>query len=290
MALPDRGSVRVTDRGIAVRQPGVDWERLFAPTETPGIFKELDLAVPAGMAAPAAMSMGPSMTTSAMQAPTMMKSMTTSQMVRDTFRPLDPMVLPRITARIQEAIQRIADLDDGELIFTVTFDDGCGYRVGGEWENEFESPFWIGSEFHLMDTVNEWVNSEFESVMDRFYYEEGGIDIDEEHKLHASLDTLQDAWETVAAGEPFVTVTATITDQGGFPIEVVSMTAGDLMGYWGLDGPLWPTVVIADQVLTEDYDAISGDDHAYLAHGYQITSVDRESEDFTIIHIKPTTN
>lgn len=264
------------------------WEKIFARTQevlNDPPFKEVALAIPVGPTITAPMVAGPTIL-----APQITQGPQVGQPRALQVRPINPAVALRVTARIQQAIRRLADLDDGELVFTVTFDDGCGYLVGAPWENGYESPFWSAGEIHMLETVNEWVNSEFEAVMDRFYYEECGVDIDEEHQIRASVETLQDAWETVAAGEPWVTVTATITDQAGFPIEVVTMTAGDLMGYWGLDGPIWPTVVIADQVLTQDYEQILDDDYAYLDHGYRITSVDRSSEEFTIVHISPTNN
>lgn len=203
---------------------------------------------------------------------------------------LNPQVRLRLTEQLVRRIKTVVP-EDGDWCFTLTHD--YADKVGAKWENHNEAPFWLGSQMHLFQAVDEWMSSEYEAVAESLYGDDiPGMEVFGKPALMAypSTEDLLNAWDAVCQDSPREEFQIHTGTADGLPGDDVVMTAAEIMGHAGYSADvLLPLVVVADALLPADLEAIYADDYVSLDPGYVVTGVEYD-QDLTTVHIEPNTN
>lgn len=201
-----------------------------------------------------------------------------------TIRPISPVVAGALARRIRNVLP-----PDGDIAFCLSHE--YPRTIGLPWENWNECPFYLCSEYQLMEAVYEWMNSEYEAIQDTLGYGDyppisapGHL---EDHTLGPTVEELCEAWDMVANDQEETTFLICVYTREGIPIGHAEVSAGWLMAQIGLEKEaVVPTVVIARKLREGDLAAIQRDDEIYLDKGYVSMEV-AHSEDYVTVFIEP---
>lgn len=195
----------------------------------------------------------------------------------------------QIVAKLAAKVRQVVPAG-GDVCFTMSHNHG--YSVGHPWVNECDAPFWLASDYQVLQATYEWMNSEYEAVADSFSYcdtepvEAPGFY--EGEIINPTLEEMCEAWDMVATEQEHTIFLIQVCTRDGEDVGRIEVTAGWLLGQFGYSREdLLPVVIIADEILTEDYLALQTQDEVMLDEGYTIDHLDY-GEDYLVVHILPT--